>query len=107
MTKVDRDKVIASLPTCRHCGQTINRETKPPRPEQQTAEAIRGLFGEWTHVQSFGGLVARECFIEHHQAFMNYVWFERVGDELVERPYAGDRVSDWMGFGIWPLRTEA
>lgn len=103
LTEEEARERLKGLPICKHCGETINREANPPRPEQQTAEAIRALFGDFTHVESMGGPIARECFIEHHQAFANYVWFERVGEKLVERAYVGDRVSGWEAFGIWPL----
>lgn len=94
-----------NFPKCPNCGGNVNFPSKTTRPDAQTAEQIRLLFGTATHAISYGGPVEKECFIEHHRPFMGYVWYERVGDRLIERPYADDKYTGPCVFGIWPLIT--
>jgi hypothetical protein len=49
------------------------------------------------------GPVSVDCFIEHHKPFMNYVWYERVEDRLIERPYVGDSIGSGLLYGVWPI----
>lgn len=102
MTPEQRQAAIDSLPKCKYCGGTVNHGSAP-RAEQQTEEQIRALLTDATHLVSYGGNVSVDCFIEHHKPFMNYVWYERVGDRLIERPYKGDRDNGAFGFGVWPI----
>lgn len=103
MTPIEVEEFYRNFPRCRHCGEPINR-ADPPRADQQTSAEVYRLAGIASHVRSSAGLVPIDCFVEHHGAFFRHVWFEKVGDALVERPYDGDDAGDgFFGFGVWPL----
>ncbi len=102
------DQMFSNSPRCRHCGTVVNR-SGAPKDNQQTLDEVRALIGpSVTYIQTWGGAVPIECWLEHFAWALKYVRLELRnlphGACLVEIPYPDDR---WGGaFGIWPILSK-